>query len=91
LRFLGEKMDSQATKEKIRGFLSQHFKNYNLKDDEDIFSVGFINSMFAMQLVLFVEKEFGIKIGPEDLDFDNFKTMNAIQHLIETKMVSTEA
>lgn len=84
-------MDSQATKEKIRGFLSQYFKNYNLKDNEDIFALGFINSMFAMQLVLFTEKEFGIKIGPEDLDFENFKSINAICQLIESKAVSTGA
>ena len=27
--------------------------------DEDIFALGFVNSLLAMQLVLFVEKEFG--------------------------------
>lgn len=78
-------MTTENTKDKIRSFLSQYFKNYNLAEDENIFEKGFINSMFAMQLVMFVEKEFGFKIGPEDLDFDNFKTINAINSLIERK------
>lgn len=78
-------MMADDIKGKIRGFLSQYFKNYNLKEDEDIFSLGFINSMFAMQLVLFIEKEYNIKIGPEDLDFDNFRTINAIAALIQAK------
>ena len=41
-------------KQQIRTFLAKHFKDYNLKDDEDIFSLGFVNSLFAMQIVLFV-------------------------------------
>jgi len=78
-------MTYQETSTKIRSFLSQFFKNYNLADNEDIFSLGFINSMFAMQLVLFIEKEFDIKIGPEDLDFDKFRTIENIASLILSK------
>jgi methoxymalonate biosynthesis acyl carrier protein len=78
-------MTKENIKDKIGAFLSQYFKNHNLTDDEDIFARGFINSLFAMQLVTFIEKEFEIKIGPEDLDFDNFKTINAICALIERK------
>jgi len=73
------------TKAAIRQFLAKFFKDYNLKDDEDIFSLGFVNSLFAMQLVLFVEKEFNITIGDEDLDIDNFRTINALANLIQRK------
>ena len=31
-----------------------------------------------MQLVAFVEKEFGITVADEDLDLDNFRTVDAI-------------
>lgn len=72
-------------KAKIKTFLSQFFGNHDLQDDEDIFALGFVNSMFAMQLVLFVEQEFQIAIEDEDLDFDNFKTINALSHLVERK------
>lgn len=73
------------TEHKIRQFLSRFFKVYALSSDEDIFALGFVNSLFAMQLVLFVEKEFQIKIEDRDLDMDNFRTIDALINLIERK------
>jgi acyl carrier protein len=69
----------------IRQFLARFFKDYDLKDDEDIFSLGFVNSLFAMQLVLFVEQTFQITIEDEDLDIDNFRTIDALSSLIQRK------
>jgi len=76
----------KAARAKIRNFLAQYFGNYELQNDEDIFALGFVNSMFAMQLVLFVEKEFNVTIENEDLDFENFRTINAMVSLVERKM-----
>jgi len=70
---------------KIKQFLARFFQNYDLQDDEDIFALGFVNSLFAMQLVLFVEQEFQISVGNEDLDLDNFRTINALANLIRRK------
>ena len=61
--------DLQESKTKIKAFISR-FINHPLQDDDDIFSLGFINSLFAMQLVLFVEKEFKIKVDNNDLDLN---------------------
>jgi acyl carrier protein len=72
-------------KTKIKEFLSKFFRNHELKDDEDIFALGFVNSLLAMQLVNFVEKEFGITIEDEDLDLDNFRTVDNLDALIERK------
>lgn len=70
---------------KVQTFLSRFFGNHDLQPDEDIFALGFVNSMFAMQLVLFVEQEFQIAIENEDLEFENFRTINSIVNLIEHK------
>lgn len=72
-------------KDKIKAFLCQFFGNHELQDNDDIFAAGFVNSMFAMQLVLFIEKEFQVTIENEDLDLDNFRTISAIVHLLERK------
>ncbi len=77
----------KETKTKIKTFLSRFFCHYDLQYDEDIFALGFVNSMFAMQLVLFIEQEFQISVENEDLDFENFKTINAINNFIERKNV----
>jgi acyl carrier protein len=76
-------------KEKIKQFLSKLMRNHDLKDDEDIFALGFINSLAALQLVNFLEKEFGITVEDEDLDLDNFRTLNSMDGLLERKLASS--
>ena len=75
----------KAAKDKIKKFLSQFFGNHDLQDDEDIFALGFVNSMFAMQLVLFIEKQFEMTIENEDLEFANFRSINSMVSLLERK------
>jgi acyl carrier protein len=75
----------EENKAKIRAFLSRHIHNQNLQDDVDIFASGFVNSLFAMQLVLFVEGEFGVQLGNEDLRLDNFRSITALADLVERK------
>ena len=70
---------------RIRDFLARFFKGHELLDDEDIFALGFVNSLMAMQLVAFVEKEFAIVIEDQDLELDNFRSINAIADLVRRK------
>lgn len=69
----------------IRRFLSRFFNTHQLGDDEDIFSLGFVNSLLALQLVNFLEKEFGITVEDEDLELDNFRTLRCMDELVERK------
>ena len=75
----------EQNKARIREFIGKHIRGHELTDDEDIFASGFVNSMFAMQLVQFVEQEFGIAVENEDLEIDNFRSVNAIAALVERK------
>lgn len=76
----------EEIKGKIRGFLGRFFRKHELKDDEDIFELGIVNSLFAMQLVMFIEKEFKLRIDNADLDIKNFSTINSIYTLISYKI-----
>lgn len=78
-------------KAKIKEFLSRFFRNHELQDEEDIFALGFVNSLLAMQLVQFVEKEFRITIDDDDLDLDNFRTIAKIDELIARKTAGAAA
>jgi methoxymalonate biosynthesis acyl carrier protein len=73
------------SKHKIRAFLSRFFQTVELKEEDDIFALGFVNSLFAMQLITWVEKEFSIRIEDEDLEVTNFSTIAAIAKLIARK------
>ena len=75
-----------ATKEKIREFILDNVQETEVADDVDIFERGLVRSMFVMQLVLFVEQEFGISVTGDDLQFDNFRTIATIDGLVTRKM-----
>lgn len=76
----------------IRQFLLANLlafdEDLTIEDDENIFESGFVDSSFAIQLVLFVEEEFIIPISDEDLDLANFSTINRIVDFIERKKKS---
>ncbi|MFF2175857.1 acyl carrier protein [Lysinibacillus sp. NPDC058147] len=74
--------------QKVSGFLTRFFRKYELGRDEDIFSLGFVNSLFATQLIMFLEKEFDITVEPEEMDLNNFRTINAIVEFVERKKVA---
>ena len=73
------------TQTKIKDFLARFFKSHDLQPGDDIFALGFVNSLLAMQLVAFVEKEFGIAVQDDDLDLDNFRSIEAISQLVARK------
>jgi len=73
------------TASRIKAFLEPHLAGHEIGDDEDIFALGYVNSLFAMQLVTFVENEFGFTVEPEDMEFDNFRTVAGIVRLVGAK------
>ncbi len=73
-------------KAKLRDFILGYINHPGLKDDDNYFATRLINSMFAMQLVMFVEKEFAIKVESADLEINNFCSINAIAGLVERKL-----
>jgi len=80
----------EQAREKLRAFIGRHTGGRVIDDDDRIFAAGFVNSMFAMQLVLFLEKNFQIAIGNEDLELKNFQTINAMAELVERKTAASQ-
>ncbi len=76
---------SACIKTTIRNFLIQHIRNIELTDTDDIFQQGLVNSLFAMQLVNFVEKQFDLIIENDELDIKNFSSINNIESFITNK------
>jgi methoxymalonate biosynthesis acyl carrier protein len=70
------------TKQRIREFVSRFFRGHELADGEDMFATGYVNSMFAMQLVQFVEQAFGFEVESEDMEIDNFRSIDALAALV---------
>lgn len=77
---------SADTKTRIAEYLSRFFPVQDLKDDDDIFQLGFVSSMFAMQLVAFVEHEFDITVENEDLEIEHFRSISALESFVDNKL-----
>ncbi len=72
-------------RQEVRAFLEQYVDCAEADDDVDLFAAGYINSLFAMQLVLFVEGEYGVSLEPRDLTRANFGSIAGIARLVESK------
>jgi acyl carrier protein len=67
----------KGIKETVRDFILRSIIIRKLDDDDNLFESGIVNSLFAVQLMTFIEKTFAIEVGMDDLDIENFKSLNA--------------
>jgi methoxymalonate biosynthesis acyl carrier protein len=77
--------DTSEARESIRTFINNAINIEGLSDDDNLFESGLINSLFAIQLTNFVERKFGIEIGMEDLNIENFKSIRATAAFVTAK------
>ncbi|WP_413651498.1 phosphopantetheine-binding protein [Pantoea sp. B65] len=73
-------------KSQLKEFLTRHIPDIDIGDDDNIFTQGWVNSIFALQLVNFVEKNFAITVQNQELDIDNFNTINNLLRYISHKL-----
>ena len=76
-------------KEKIRQFIEANLVVFEdeaeFTDSDNIFEMGFVNSLFAMKLVSYIEQEFEIEVDNEDLEISNFNSVDRIVGYVENK------
>lgn len=73
-------------KEQVREFL-ERFIQEQYSDEDDFYLLGYVDSLFAMKLLVFIEQEFDIIIEDEDLNIKNISSVNSIAELIQTKSI----
>ena len=69
---------------RIRAYVARFFHG-EVRDDADLLALGFVNSLWVMELVMFIEQEFEITVDDADLDYDNFRSIDAIARFVERK------
>ena len=77
-------------REKIRAFVEENlivFDNNNLSDTSDIFALGYVNSLFAMKILNYLEIHIGITISSEDMEIDNFNSIENIVAFVKKKQM----
>jgi acyl carrier protein len=79
-------MELNEIKNKIRGYLSRSVQDYEIKDDDNIFELGIVHSLFAIQIIIFIEKNFDIELDDDELDMEKMKSINSIAELIQSNL-----
>ncbi len=69
-------------KQKVRSFLSKNKSTEQIKDDDDLFEKGFVDSLFSLQLIMYLEKEFRLRIKNKDINEDNFRSIDKIAETV---------
>jgi acyl carrier protein len=81
--------DHVELEKKIREFIESNLvlldDEVALKNDADIFALGFVDSLFALQLISFLEETFAIEVNDQDLDISNFNSVAAIVAFVNNK------
>ncbi|WP_236588197.1 acyl carrier protein [Tumebacillus amylolyticus] len=72
--------------EQIRSFIKSNLVVFAgdavFTDDDNIFELGYVNSLFAMQMLSYIENEFALTVDNDDLVISNFATVTNIATLI---------
>lgn len=50
--------------------------------DSDLFRAGGLSSLFAMELIVYLEKSFDVAIVGADMKLDNFRTVKTMAGLV---------
>lgn len=53
-----------------------------LRDDDNIFELGLLSSLYALRLVEAIEREFDLELSDDDLKVSNFCAVDAMTSLV---------
>lgn len=69
----------------IRKYILENISMPDIRDDENIFESGIVNSLFAIEMMTYLEKTFAIKVTMDDLDMENFSSITATSNFVQRK------
>jgi len=79
----------RIVRDKIRAMVMSNLNIFSsdveFSDDDNIFRKGFVDSLFAVQLIAYLEQEFGIRVTNKDLNINNFHSVNKMVSFVERK------
>jgi methoxymalonate biosynthesis acyl carrier protein len=73
--------DRAVTADPIARFLASRL-GHPVPVDKDLFASGLVSSLFAMELVVYLEATYGIAISVSDLKLDSFRTITSMTALV---------
>jgi acyl carrier protein len=81
-------MNTNSNNDTVRQFIKRHFshaRTHALGNDDPLLESGIVDSMGVLDLVSFIESEFGISVADEDLVQEHFGSVRQITAYIASK------
>lgn len=79
-------VDTNNATNEIRDWLKQNVTGSSeLSDDYELIENGVLTSLQTVELVMFMEQEFGVTVEDEELNEENFATVRDIAGLVASK------
>jgi|SRR5579859_5136122 len=73
----------------IRRFILQNLyftEDTSLSDDASFLETGVVDSMGVMELVAFVQSEFGVTVEPQEVVVENFDSVSKLANFVRRKL-----
>jgi D-alanine--poly(phosphoribitol) ligase subunit 2 len=71
--------------DRISWIFSNHLNLPVPSRDTDLFEEGLLDSLAFVDLLVQLEREFGVVVEPEDLEFDHFRTISLIAEYVRSR------
>ncbi|HVF00617.1 MAG TPA: hypothetical protein VNA27_04665 [Rubrobacteraceae bacterium] len=79
-------VNTENVNTEIRGWLQENVTgSRDIPDDYALIENGVLTSLQTVELVMFLEDRFGITVEDEELDEENFGSIDAITNLVAGK------
>lgn len=76
------------TRDQIRAFVRRRFPlaaAADVEDEDSLLDSGIVDSLGILDLVAFLEKSFGIRVGDEELNPANFDSIASVVRFVAAK------
>lgn len=87
-------MSSNVVREQVRDFITENFlyarPDFELQDSDPLLGKGIIDSMGVMEVVVFLEEQFGLEVDDADITEENLGTLEAITQYVSARTGLTE-
>lgn len=84
-----------TVKDQIKEFIAENFlfnpDGFDLSDDASFLDEGVVDSTGTLEVVMFVEETFGITVGDNEIEPENFDSVNKLAAYIARKSAEIAA
>jgi acyl carrier protein len=78
-----------SVKDQVRQFITEELASAKgisqFTDDESLMANGVIDSLGVFRIVTFLEENFGVRVGDEEITAENLSSVDTIEQLIVRK------